>query len=104
MGGFERIYAYVRQIPSGKVLSYGEVGQAVGVTARTVGWAMADCPDDVPWHRVVGHDGALRTIKRSPEAFAEQKSRLLAEGITFEESGRVQIGDFWNGEDTGPAS
>ncbi|MDX1934928.1 MAG: MGMT family protein [Capsulimonadales bacterium] len=94
MARFESIFAYVRRIPAGKVLSYGEVGRAVGETARTVGWAMSGCPNDVPWHRVVGADGALRTARRSPETYAEQKARLLAEGVEFDNAGRVVEGSF----------
>lgn len=95
MPAFEPIFAFVRTIPSGRVLSYGEVGQIVGVTARTVGWAMSDCPEDVPWHRVVGYDGALRTARRSPEIYAEQKARLTAEGVTFDSKGHVLDACFW---------
>lgn len=98
MPSFEPVYALVRTIPVGKVLSYGEVGQMVGMTARTVGWAMSDCPSDVPWQRVVGYDGALRTARRSPEAYAEQKARLTAEGVTFDDKGRVTDSCFWSQE------
>src|SRR5262245_38946999 len=101
---FDPIFSYVRTIPSGKVLSYGEVGRAVGVNARTVGWAMAVCPDDVPWHRVVGYDGTLHTAKRSPEAYAKQRARLEAEGVVFDRSGRVPESYFWGAESTDPSS
>lgn len=94
MNDFQAIYAFVRTIPHGKVMSYGEVGAAVGVTARTVGWAMSIAIDDgteasVPWQRVVGADGYLRIAKRSPEHAARQRERLEAEGVTFDTRGYV---------------
>jgi methylated-DNA-protein-cysteine methyltransferase-like protein len=83
----ELVYALVRQIPPGKVLSYGRVAQLIGVPngAREVGWAMSILKsDDVPWHRVVNAQGRV-SIKGSPEAAALQRARLEAEGITFNE-------------------
>jgi methylated-DNA-protein-cysteine methyltransferase-like protein len=89
----ETIYAYVRSIPPGRVASYGDVGYAVGVTARTVGWAMTvvvDATDTpVPWHRVVGSDGYLRIARRSAEAKNLQQSLLEAEGIVLKNGNTV---------------
>ncbi len=89
MSEFEAIYAYVRTIPAGSVTSYGEVGAAVGVSARTVGWALSSCPDGVPWQRVVGSDGYLRIARRSAELKQVQKSLLESEGVTVSDSGYV---------------
>jgi methylated-DNA-protein-cysteine methyltransferase related protein len=91
---FSAIYARVRAIPPGTVMSYGEVGQAVGASARTVGWAMTMALDDgssepIPWFRVVGADGRLPIAKRSPEAAKEQRERLEAEGVRFSENGAI---------------
>jgi methylated-DNA-protein-cysteine methyltransferase-like protein len=90
MSQFDAIYDYVRTVPEGRVVSYGEVGQAVGEMARTVGWAMSLTPDDVPWQRVVGTDGYLRIARRSAEAAALQRSLLEAEGVTFDANGCVE--------------
>jgi len=58
----ERIYTLVRQIPRGRVASYGQIAAMVGhrVDAREVGRAMAVLPagSDVPWHRVINSQGA----------------------------------------------
>ncbi len=81
---FEQIYACVRTIPAGRVMSYGQVGQEVGCAARTVGWAMANVLDrDVPWQRVVGADGYLRIGKRSVALQQAQHALLEREGVTF---------------------
>ena len=60
---FERVYTIARQIPYGKVTSYGAIAKALGTarSARMVGWAMNACHnlDDVPAHRVVNRNGLL---------------------------------------------
>ena len=60
---FERVYEIVRQIPEGKVTSYGAIAKAIGAarSARMVGWAMnaSHNLEDVPAHRVVNRIGIL---------------------------------------------
>ena len=60
---FERVYEIARQIPEGKVTSYGAIAKALGTarSARMVGWAMnaTHNRDDVPAHRVVNRIGML---------------------------------------------
>lgn len=94
MKDFEAVYAYVRSIPAGRVTSYGEVGAAVGVSARTVGWALSSCPDDVPWQRVVGSDGYLRIARRSAELKSLQQTLLESEGVAVSDSGFVERSFF----------
>jgi len=60
---FERVYFIVRQIPYGRVTSYGAIAKALGTarSARMVGWAMnaSHHLEDVPAHRVVNRKGLL---------------------------------------------
>lgn len=60
---FERVYEIARQIPEGRVTSYGAIAKALGAvrSARMVGWAMnaSHNRDDVPAHRVVNRKGLL---------------------------------------------
>lgn len=60
---FERVYVIVRQIPYGRVSSYGAIAKYLGAarSARMVGWAMNACSKDetVPAHRVVNRIGLL---------------------------------------------
>jgi methylated-DNA-protein-cysteine methyltransferase-like protein len=60
---FERVYVVARQIPYGKVTSYGAIAKVLGTarSARMVGWAMnaAHNLEDVPAHRVVNRKGLL---------------------------------------------
>lgn len=87
MGFFESVYAVVKQIPKGKVLTYGDVARAVGAPrcARQVGWALHSNPEFgvIPCHRVVFSDG------RITDGFAfggkeVQKALLEAEGVQFD--------------------
>jgi methylated-DNA-protein-cysteine methyltransferase related protein len=91
---FERVYEAVRAIPRGRVATYGQVAQLVGVPrgARAVGWALRALDPrrarEVPWHRVVGAGGRI-----SPRAGAGpvlQRRRLQSEGVGFR-SGRVDL-------------
>ena len=61
---FELVHEVARQIPRGRVTSYGAIGAALGTrsSARMVGWAMNAChvaKRPVPAHRVVNHAGLL---------------------------------------------
>ena len=102
MGDYaERVFAVVRRIPAGKVASYGQVARLIGSprTARYVGFALHANPepgtdeDCIPCHRVVFKDGRMATgfAFGGPD---EQRKMLAAEGITFDEEGRVPMEQF----------
>src|SRR5947208_1776691 len=82
----EAVYAFVRSVPPGRVVTYGQVaGEVTGValTARQVGGIMSFAPQDVPWQRVVGAGGRLPIAKRSPELKRKQRQLLEEEGVVF---------------------
>jgi methylated-DNA-protein-cysteine methyltransferase-like protein len=92
------VYALVRRIPPGKVLNYGRVALMLGVPrgARAVGWAMSALKHGdhgVPWHRVVNAQGRV-SIKGSPEGAAEQRARLEAEGVRFDDRGYLDMSKY----------
>jgi len=84
---FARVYALVRRVPRGRVVTYGQVAAMLGVPrgARAVGWAMRALPEDVaarvPWHRVVGTGG--RISPRAGPGPEIQRRRLRAEKVAF---------------------
>ena len=94
----EQVYSIVEKIPCGKVVSYGQIAWMLGRPrgARLVGWAMRNCPEHLPWQRVVKADGTIADgghpeIRRAP---------LEAEGVPFLPDGRVDMKScLWNGED-----
>jgi len=94
---FPQIYDIVRQVPRGKVTTYGDIAQLIGpgADARVVGYAMANCPDDVPWQRVINSQGK---ISLKGDAAQKQRLRLEAEGIAFDARGKIDLKRFrWSG-------
>jgi len=99
---YERIYAVVRQIPPGQVVTYGQVAAIVGgCTARMVGYAMAALPygANVPWQRVINRQGQI-SPRSAGDGTLRQRQLLEAEGIEFDQSGRVDFFEVgWHGPD-----
>lgn len=81
--GLDELWDLVRAIPRGKVASYGEVGRNLSNPASgyLVGRWMAVAPEGIPWWRVVGKDGDLRTAKRDPHLASIQAERLGRERV-----------------------
>jgi methylated-DNA-protein-cysteine methyltransferase-like protein len=82
---FEKVYDVVRQIPFGKVTSYGAIARCIGSpqSSRMVGWAMNGShtiSPYVPAHRVVNRNGML-TGKNHFAGIEVMQELLKAEGI-----------------------
>jgi methylated-DNA-protein-cysteine methyltransferase related protein len=83
-GSWEPVYTFVKGIPRGHVISYGELAAHLRLPggARTAGFAIAATPRGrgIPWHRVVGAGGCIRL----GEPLASLQRRLLeTEGVQF---------------------
>ncbi len=93
---FDSVYAIVREIPLGKVTSYGAIAQCLGAKhgSRMVGWAMnaAHSNPTIPAHRVVNRNGLL-TGKNHFSSPTEMQERLEKEGVSVKED---QIENFKN--------
>jgi len=101
-----QVWEIVRQIPLGKVVTYGQIARMIpppgGMDPKTytafaprwVGGAMAACPEDVPWQRVINSKGEI-----SSRPGAETQRRLLEEeGVEFNERARVDLKTYgWQG-------
>ncbi len=90
---YEKIYEVVRQVPAGKVATYGQISKIVGFCSpRMVGYAMAALPhgEDVPWQRVINHKGEI-SIRSQGDGARRQRRLLQAEGIRFDRKGRVHL-------------
>ena len=90
----ERVYEFLKTIPAGKVVTYGQIACYLGNRnlSRAVGNILHKNPDPatIPCHRVVNRRGELA------EAYAfggreAQRKRLEQEGIIFEPDGRVDL-------------
>ena len=94
MNTFEKIYEVVRNIPKGKVATYGQVACLAGNPkwARTVGNALHVNPDPstIPCHRVVNREGKVAEIFVFGGG-AVQRQLLESEGIVFEADGTVDL-------------
>jgi methylated-DNA-protein-cysteine methyltransferase-like protein len=100
---YDRVYILVRQIPRGKVASYGQIAALLGhpQAARTVGWALSALRDsdieDVPWQRVINSAGRI-SISRVDLDADLQRALLEEEGVVFDGRGYVDLGRFgWRG-------
>ena len=95
-----RVWEQVKRIPPGMVSTYGRIAALLGPPpgmdeksylafgARWVGGAMAACPDEVPWWRVINSKGEI-----SPRPGGEKQRELLeTEGVVFDARGRVDLG------------
>lgn len=102
---YEQVWDLVRQIPFGRVATYGQITkilpQPEAVSAedyqtsasRWVGLAMAACPDDVPWQRVINSQGKI-SHRAEP---GKQKKLLEAEGVLFANE-KLNLEEFqWRG-------
>jgi methylated-DNA-protein-cysteine methyltransferase-like protein len=105
---FELVWELARQIPPGKVSTYGRIADFIpppkGMSvqayrargARMVGGAMAACPEDVPWQRVINSQGKVSL--RQGEGGELQRVLLEEEGIEFDDKDRVDLKVYlWEG-------
>jgi methylated-DNA-protein-cysteine methyltransferase-like protein len=100
---YTEIYKIVQKIPRGKVLTYGVISHMIGgrMSAQGVGWALkalgskkrtnsADFDfDSVPWQRVVNSQGGMSTLKLADIPPGLQQHLLEAEGIAFDDEGKI---------------
>ncbi len=105
---YASVWEIVKQIPQGRVATYGQIAALIppptGVSdkdyqawgARWVGGAMANCPADVPWQRVINSQGKI-SLRRGG-GHERQRALLEAEGVTFDDLGRVDLQRYgWSG-------
>ncbi|PAU56634.1 DNA base-flipping protein YbaZ [Pseudomonas sp. PIC25] len=89
----EALYLTLSQVPSGKVVSYGQLAELAGLgrAARWVGRTLSQLPEgtSLPWHRVLGAGGRL-SLPAGTASGHEQRARLRAEGVTIHND-RVDI-------------
>jgi methylated-DNA-protein-cysteine methyltransferase-like protein len=92
---FNKVYKLAKQIPYGKVTTYGHIAEAIGIksSARTVGWALNGCGRDIPAHRVVNRVGALtgKFHFGDPDIMEEL---LKSEGVELDNKGRVLLDKY----------
>ena len=90
---FADVYALVRRIPKGRVMTYGQIATLLGsrLSPRAVGWAMHGSPRGVPWQRVVNASGGCSTDRMPDIAPGLQRALLEAEGVVFRAGGTLDL-------------
>ncbi len=94
---YEAIYAAVKQIPPGRVATYGQIAEMADLPgqARQVGYALfrvaPELLADIPWHRVVNAKGEISHSPQRNGSDYRQKDLLLAEGIEFDNCDRIDL-------------
>ena len=93
------VWEIVKRIPKGMVCTYGRIANMIpppnemdpkaykAFGARWVGGAMAQCPNDVPWWRVINAQGKISARPSAPH----QRELLLAEDVVFDEKGKIDL-------------
>ena len=90
---YQRFYEVIRQIPEGRVATYGQIASLAGLPgrARQVGYALHAITDEgLPWHRVINAQGKI-SLRRGAEL---QRSMLESEGVVFDDQGRIDLKIF----------
>lgn len=92
---YHKIYDVVRQIPPGKVLTYGLVAELAGLYGRSrlVGYALfqVEIDSDIPWQRVVNAKGEISYSEARCGGDYLQKTLLEQEGIEFIKGDRIDL-------------
>ncbi len=106
MSAYDIIYKTVRQIPAGKVATYGQIADLAGLygKARVVGYAMFQvdtASDDIPWHRVINAKGEISYSSLREGGDYLQKQMLEQEGIEFNSAGKINLSKYkWQPSDS----
>ena len=87
------VYEWVRRIPRGRVMTYGQISDLLGgrLSAAAVGWALNACPKDVPWQRVVNAAGQCSVDRDGPP---RQQRRLEREGVRFSPQSKIDLAHY----------
>ena len=110
-----QVYQIVAAIPPGRVLTYGRIAGLIPppagvdpagydrIKARWAGQALASCPDELPWHRVVNAQG--RISLRSGEGPDVQRTLLQAEGVILSSEDVIELDRYlWQPPDVWPTA
>jgi methylated-DNA-protein-cysteine methyltransferase related protein len=94
---YSRIYEIVRQIPRGRVATYGQIAELAGLEghARQVGYALHALPPGMklPWHRVINARGEV-SARTSDDSHELQRALLESEGVKFDRRGRIDLAKY----------
>jgi methylated-DNA-protein-cysteine methyltransferase-like protein len=94
---YDLIWDMVRQIPKGRIATYGQIAELAGLDghARQVGYALHNLPvgSGVPWHRVVNARGEI-SLRTAGDSHELQRMLLEGEGVGFDARGRLDLAKY----------
>jgi len=92
----DEVFEIVCRIPKGRVMTYGQIAAVLGsrLSPRAVGWMLHQCPDEVPWQRVVNASGQCSTDRLPDFPKGLQRSILEVEGVRFSKSGSLDLDHY----------
>jgi len=96
-----RLLEIMKDIPYGKVITYGRVADIAGNprASRQVAWVLNVYSHkyNLPWHRIINSRGMI-SLKKG-QGFELQKALLEAEGILVEDNGSINLKKYlWDGK------
>ncbi len=95
---YHKIYLVVRQIPIGKVATYGQIAELAGLygKARLVGYAMfqVDPTSAIPWQRVINAKGEISYSTARAGGDFVQRHLLEQEGVSFNDRGKIDLKQY----------
>jgi methylated-DNA-protein-cysteine methyltransferase related protein len=90
-GPFARVWAIVKRVPRGRVVTYGQLSEMIQhrLSPVGIGWAIrAAAKGSIPWHRVINSRGTVSTDREHPGL---QRRLLEEEGVVFDREGCVDL-------------
>jgi methylated-DNA-protein-cysteine methyltransferase-like protein len=94
---YDLIYGVIRRIPRGRVATYGQIADLVGIPRqpRRIGYALSALSEDsgVPWHRVLNAEGKV-SLRSETGVESLQRRLLRQEGVVFDANARVSLARF----------
>ncbi|PID16097.1 DNA methyltransferase [Sporosarcina sp. P34] len=94
----EQAVAIIQAIPPGRVMTYGQVAAEAGNPrgARQISRILhsMSAKYELPWHRIINAQGGISTPENAQSKGETQRERLLAEGVQFNENGRVPLDTY----------
>lgn len=97
---YEQVYDLVARIPTGRVMTYGQIAVLLGkpTAARAVGYALHLTPAGVkiPWQRVINSQGKISPRGAADIVHEPQLQRLLLEqeGVHFDGQGKIDLDKY----------
>ena len=97
-GFHAQVWALVRQVPRGRVATYGQIATLLGSprVARHVGWAMSAAlraDEPVPWHRIINSRGQI-SHRGEVGRGSHQRELLEREGVVFDDRDRIDLDEY----------